>query len=139
MLAFILLLQNGTRQLVIRFPSRHSSHGDSSGVRRSSSFSSTEAPDLSSATTSTWPFLATSCSGVEPRGSSHERTPWLSSWVERDHIGILLDTSAWNCADLPESPSEDDFAKNCSLEAVPRFSLPAELSPEDDLSVSGPR
>ena len=31
---------------------------------------------------------------------------------------------------LPESSSEDDFAKNSSLEAVP---------PEDDLSVSGPR
>ena len=61
-------------------------------------------------------------------------------------VGLKEITSAYSwthspgiALTLPESPSEGDFAKNCSLEAVPPFSLPAELSPEDDLSVSGPR
>ena len=61
-------------------------------------------------------------------------------------VGLKEITSAYFWTDepliaktLPGSPSEDDFAKNCSLEAVPPFPLPAELSPEDVLSVSGPR
>lgn len=61
-------------------------------------------------------------------------------------VGLKEITSAYSwthppeiALTLPESPSDDDFAKICSLEAVPPFSLPAELSPEDDLSVSGPR
>ena len=50
------------------------------GLRPSLSFASTEAPDFSSsATTSTWPFIAAPCSGVPPRGGGHGARPGRGS------------------------------------------------------------
>ena len=120
-------------------------------------------PSSRHVTLPTSPFIAPSCLVLRPPGMAFpslvlRHRPALKSppakislcLLSKDTLGFQVGlkeiTSAYSwthppeiALTLPESPSDDDFAKICSLEAVPPFSLPAELSPEDDLSVSGPR
>ena len=98
MFAFILLHQNGTRKAtchLLASPTQFPWLRQLWGLRPLSSFTSTEAPDLSSSsTTSSRPFTTASSSGVRPRGGGHEARP-TGSRRERTRGGKLA-----SCASL---------------------------------------